>query len=103
MEPLASYGACIRGRRYDLAVYEDNRGYFLRIYDGRARDIVPPVYLDPAAHGGGGTGAWSGPMWRGWLRDGAERLLFRVGVLRLALSPEGDAPLEAPAPLSRAG
>jgi hypothetical protein len=79
-----------------MAVYRDKRGYFLRIYDGRARDIIPPVHLDLAVYGHDVDGApWSDGTWRSWLREGAERLLYRVGILRFALTapmPEpGDA------------
>lgn len=85
MDPIASYVASVRGHRYDLAVYSDRRGYFLRVYDGRARDLVPPVHLDPGVYGHGPMGAaWTPTEWRAWLRDGAERLLFRVGLFRLA-------------------
>lgn len=88
MEPLASYAAAVRGRRYDMAIYKDRRGFFLRIYDRRARDIVAPVHLDPAIYGyGPDARPWSRPMWRAWLRDGAERLLFRVGIHRFSVAP----------------
>jgi hypothetical protein len=88
MEPIASYVAVVRRRRYDLAAYRDPRGYFLRVYDGRAADLVPPVHLDPRFYGQHANGvAWSEGEWRAWLKAGAEALLFRVRLLRLREAP----------------
>lgn len=103
MQPVVSYGARARGRLYDLAIYQDKRGYFLHVYDGRARDLVAPVHLDPRTHGQHPDGApWSYPTWRAWLRDGAERLLFRVGILRLAIAPSPSVPADTEVPLAHA-
>lgn len=94
MQPMASYVASIRGHRYDLAVYTDRRGFFLHVYDGRARDLVPPVHLDPEVYGFGPGGApWSRTIWRAWLRDGAERLLYRVGLFRFEGVMEASLPV----------
>jgi hypothetical protein len=85
--PLASYVATVCGHRYELVVYTDAKGYVLRVYDRRAADLAAPVRLDPRVYGHGAAGEdWTRTVWRSWLRDGAERLLYRMGVLRFQLA-----------------